>query len=129
MAGMAKPGKIENLPAKNLAGVFTAAMSKPKSNSVFIKAMFPINVNPKDPIKAARSQLIEYFKMIQSVDGSASLLKWGKESGPMSEACAKPTALPTTLTGLQSFADQFHPKPEGGDTWCSLHIGRPCNGY
>lgn len=31
-------------------------------------------------------------------------------------------SLPMTLTGLQSFTDQFWPKLEGGDTWCSLHV-------
>jgi hypothetical protein len=99
-----------------------AAASKEKQNSVFVKVMFPVEANPKDPVKAAHSQLIEYFKMVQSVDNSAALLKWGKDTGTALASCANPKALPMTLTGLQSFADQFRPKPEGGDTWCSLHI-------
>jgi hypothetical protein len=119
VAGKEKPGK---LPVKNLVSVFTAAVSKETKNSVFIKAMFPVESNPKDPVKAAHSQLIEYFKMIQSVDSLAALLKWGKETGTTSESCVKPLDLPVTLTGLQSFADQFRPTPEGGNTWCSLHI-------
>ena len=121
-SGKEKPATTDKLPVKNLASVFTAAASKETQNSVFIKVMFPVDSNPKDPVKAARSQLIEYFKMVQSVDSSAALLKWGKDTGTASASCAKPKDLPTTLTGLQSFADQFRPKPEGGDTWCSLHI-------
>jgi hypothetical protein len=121
-SGKEKSAKTDKLPVKNLASVFTAAASKEKQNSVFIKVMFPVESNPKDPVKAARSQLIEYFKMVQSVDSSAALLKWGKDTGTALESCAKLKDLPTTLTGLQSFANQFRPKPEGGDTWCSLHI-------
>jgi hypothetical protein len=119
VAGKEKP---EKLPVKNLASVFTGAVLKETKNSVFIKAMFPVDSNLKDPVKAARSQLVEYFKMIQSVDKSAALLKWGKETGTSSASCTKPSDLPATLTGLQSFADQFRPTPDGGNTWCSLHI-------
>jgi hypothetical protein len=54
-AGSAKPDKRDTLPAKNLASVFTAAATKPKSNSVFLKAMFPIEANPKDPVKLAHA--------------------------------------------------------------------------
>ena len=96
VAGKEKPGK---LLVKNLASVFTAAVSKETKNSVFIKVMFPVDPNPKDPVKAARSQLVEYFKMIQSVDKSAALLKWGKDTGATSESCTKLSDLPATLTG------------------------------
>jgi hypothetical protein len=54
-SGTAKSDKHDTLPAKNLASVFTAAAMKPKLNSVFLKAMFPIEVNPKDPVKLAHA--------------------------------------------------------------------------
>jgi hypothetical protein len=76
-SGKEKPAKVDKLPVKNLAPVFTAAVSKEKQNSVFIKVMFPVESNPKDPVKVARSQLIEYFKMVQSVDSSAALFEMG----------------------------------------------------
>ena len=105
---------------KNLVGVFKSVMS-PK-NLVFIKVMFLVKANPKGPVKTACSHLLEYFKMIQSVDISATLLKWGKENDLDSDAYVQPSALPMTLMVLQSYVDQFWPKPESGDTWCSLHI-------
>lgn len=89
MAGTEKP---VSLPSKNLANMFKAAISK--MNSIFNKAMFLVETNPKDPIKAAHLQLVEYFKLIQSVDISASLLKWGKEVDLESNARTKPSAFP-----------------------------------
>jgi hypothetical protein len=85
--------------------------------------MFPTDANPKDPVKNARNQLLEYFNMLLAVDATAILYKWDKDNDLAADACLKPMALPTTLTGIQSYADQFRPNAEGGDCWCNLQVG------
>ena len=57
---------------KQLAGVFNGVASK--KNTVFIRAMFPLEATPKDLVKVACTQLVEYFKMIQLVDATAVLI-------------------------------------------------------
>jgi hypothetical protein len=108
-------------PAHQLAGIFQGATAR--KHDLFIKVMFPTDTNPKDPVKNARNQLLEYFKMLTTVNATAILYKWDKEKDLAVDACLKPNALPTTLTGLQSYADQFRPNAEGGDCWCSLRVG------
>lgn len=97
--------------------------SNRKQHSLFIKIMFPTEATTKDPVKVARTQLVEYFKMLKFVDDDAVLYKWAAERDLGAEACIKPSALPTSLTGIQSFANLFRPKPEGGDLWCDLRVG------
>ena len=63
-----------------------------------------------------------YFKMIQLVDDTAMVIKWNAEMDLDLAACLKPSTLPLTLMGLQAYANQLHPQPEGGDTWCNLCI-------
>jgi hypothetical protein len=118
---MTAPGTTPMMPARKLAGVFQGTMAR--KHDLFIKVMFPTDSNPRDPVKNARAQLLEYFKMLIAVDATAILYKWDKEKDLAADACLKPNALPTTLTGLQSYADQFRPNAEGGDCWCSLRVG------
>ena len=108
-------------PARSLAGVFQGTATR--KHDLYIKVMFPTDTNPKDPVKNARNQLAEYFKMIIAIDAHAILYKWDTAKDLTVDACLKPSALPTTLTGLQSYADQFRPTAEGGDCWCSLRVG------
>jgi hypothetical protein len=111
-----KPGA-----SKQLSGILKATNTK--CHALFIKVMFPTEPSSKDPVKTARAQLIEYFKMVKFVDDDAVLYKWDKNADLGADACIKPSALPTTLTGIQSYANQFWPKSEGGDCWCELHLG------
>ena len=39
------------------------------------------------------------------------------------DACAKPSALPTTITGIQQFMYGFRPASEGGDVWGNVRVG------
>ena len=84
--------------------------------------MFPLEVMPKDLVKVAQTQLLGYFKMIQLVDTTAVLIKWNSKTDLDLVVCLKPSALPSTLTGLQAYANQLHLQPEGGNTWCNLCI-------
>jgi hypothetical protein len=61
---------------------------------------------------------MNYLIMIQEVDEMALLYRWEQKSATEADACLKPAALPTSLTGLQSYAYD-----NGGDCWCQLWIG------
>ena len=115
------PDSTKQPAGTKLASVFHSSMTR--KNALFIKVMFPYDANPKDPVKTARTQLMEYFQMLTSVDAATVLYKWNKDKDLGSDACLKPSALPTTLTGIQSYADQFRPVKEGGDCWCTLRVG------
>ena len=100
----------------------TKAALKPTTHMIFIHAMFPVLEAHKDHVKSAQSHLMEYSKPIHMVDPSAALLKWGKEMDLDSDACLKPSNLPSTLMGLQAYASNLHPTTNGGSTWCNLCI-------
>ena len=110
--------QVKPASRKALASVFTKSMAR--THCLFVKIMFPSKASPKDPASACRAQLIEYFQMLISIYDSAILYKWDKEADLEADACLKPTALPTSLTGLQSYANQLKPTPEAGDCWCNL---------
>ena len=122
---MAAPEHAKKPGGLKLASVFHLSVAR--GNTLFIKVMFPYDANPTDPVKTARAQLMEYFRMLLSVDDTTILYKWNKDKDLGSDACLKPSALPTTLTGIQSYADQFRPVKEGGDCWCNLRVGFTCD--
>jgi hypothetical protein len=66
---------------------------------------------------------MEYHKMLQAMDKTAILYKWEQSNVTKADACLKPTALPTTVTGHQSYADSLCPSADGGDCWCNIRVG------
>jgi hypothetical protein len=104
-----------------LANVFSATMAR--KHTLFIKIMFQTTASKNDPTKTARAQLMEYHKMLQAIDETAILYKLEHFNVTKADACLKPTALPTTLTGLQSYADSLCPSADGGDCWCNIRVG------
>jgi hypothetical protein len=103
---------------QSLTRAFNAVLTR--KHTLFVKIMFPTTASKTDPTKTARAQLMKYMNMILAVDNSAILYRWEQKFATESDTCLKPSALPTTLTGLQNFAFQFRPNAEGGDCWCSI---------
>jgi hypothetical protein len=114
-------GSVKSVTTKSLARVFSAALAR--NHTLFLKIMFPITPSKTDPTKTARAQLMNYIIMLQEVDETALLYRWEQKSATEVDACLKPAALPTSLTGLQSFAHQLRPNTDGGDCWCQIRIG------
>lgn len=106
-------GSVKSVTTKSLARVFSAALAR--KHTLFLKIMFPTTPSKSDPTKTARAQLMNYIIMLQEVDETALLYRWEQKSATEGDACLKPAALPTSLTGLQSFAHQFRPNTDGGD--------------
>jgi hypothetical protein len=119
--GVNPDGSAQTATRKKLARVFAASLAR--DNTLFIKIMFPTTASNTDLTKTARAQLMDYIHMVQAIDETALLYRWEQKAATKADACIKPTALPTTLTGLQSFTHQFKPNADGGDCWCSIRIG------
>jgi hypothetical protein len=114
-------GSVKSVTTKSLAGVFSAALVR--KHTLFLNIMFPTTPSKSDPTKTARAQLMNYIIMLQEVDETALLYRWEQISATEADACLKPAALPTSLTGLQSFAHQFRPNTDRGDCWCQIRVG------
>jgi hypothetical protein len=110
---------------QRLAPTFTT--SNARTNGIFTRLKLPVPSHTKNPTKEATKEARESLKLLidtmVQINPTAILYKYKQSNLVEKDACARSTHLPTTITGLQSYMNGFHPKPEGGAMWGAVRIG------